>query len=118
MLQSKQRYPFIIWENNIIDEGYVKTDKISECDVVFVCLYPNQTISFIKDHVNQFKRDAIIMDVSGVKRHMINRLEMYFDDDFDVTKSICIRHEIAHNRELYLANNDHNINYSHIVLWW
>lgn len=92
-------------ENNIIDEGYVKTDKISECDVVFVCLYPNQTISFIKDHVNQFKRDAIIMDVSGVKRHMINRLEMYFDDDFELV----FTHPIAGSEKTGIENSNANI---------
>lgn len=92
-------------ENNIVNEGYVDTDKIRECDVVFVCLYPNQTISFIKDHVRHFKRDAIIMDVAGVKRHMINRLEMYFDDDFELV----FTHPIAGSEKTGIENSDASI---------
>lgn len=92
-------------DNNIVNEGYVETDNISECDIVFVCLYPNQTISFIKDHVRKFKRDSIIMDVAGVKRHMIDRLEMYFDDDFELV----FTHPIAGSEKTGIENSNAKI---------
>lgn len=92
-------------QNNIVDEGYIETDKISECDIVFVCLYPNQTISFIKNHANKFKRDSIIMDVAGVKRHMINQLEMYFNDDFELV----FTHPIAGSEKTGIENSNASI---------
>jgi prephenate dehydrogenase len=35
--------------------------------VVFICLYPKDTVEFIKENVKQFKSNALITDVSGVK---------------------------------------------------
>jgi prephenate dehydrogenase len=71
--------------NNIIDEGSLTPkDILPFCDVVFLCLYPNDTISFIKKNINYFKRGSVISDVSGVKRHLINNLEMYKNDDIEI----------------------------------
>lgn len=54
----------------IITEAYNDNSinkMLSECDVVFICLYPEDTISFLNEHKNHFKSNAIITDIAGVK---------------------------------------------------
>jgi len=40
---------------------------LKECDMIFIALYPNDTIDFVKKNANNFKQDAIIVDCCGVK---------------------------------------------------
>lgn len=71
-------------ENNIIDVGTTNPSEIlKDLDVVFLCLYPTDAVTFIRKNINYFKRDAIISDVVGVKRFMIDSLEVYFNDDVE-----------------------------------
>lgn len=44
-------------------------------DVCFVCLYPKQTVKFIKDNIDNFKKGAIITDVCGIKQYIHNSVE-------------------------------------------
>lgn len=81
--KSQESLDFAL-ENNIIDIGSTNPSKfLKDLDVVFLCLYPNDSVKFIKDNINYFKRDAIISDVVGVKRFMINSLDIYFNDDVE-----------------------------------
>lgn len=47
---------------------------LSECDVVFAALYPQQTIDFVKTNVTYFKPGCIIVDLCGVKRCTVHAL--------------------------------------------
>jgi len=49
----------------LIKKGDEETLKAS--NVVFICLYPKDTVEFIKENVKSIKSDALITDVSGVK---------------------------------------------------
>lgn len=49
----------------LIKEG--SKEILKESDVVFICLYPKDTVEFIKENVKNIKSDALITDVSGVK---------------------------------------------------
>jgi prephenate dehydrogenase len=81
--KSQESLDFAL-ENNIIDIGTSNPSEIlKDLDVVFLCLYPNDSVKFIKDNINYFKRDAIISDVVGVKRFMIDSLDIYFNDDVE-----------------------------------
>ena len=54
----------------IIDEAYTpsETEKmLGQCDVLFICLYPHATLEFLQTHKNDYKNDALITDISGVK---------------------------------------------------
>jgi len=42
--------------------------NLKECDLVFVALYPADTVEFVKKQAANFKPGAIIMDCCGVKR--------------------------------------------------
>ena len=40
---------------------------LEQSDIVFICLYPRETIAFIRDHYSDFKEGAIITDAAGLK---------------------------------------------------
>ena len=65
-------------QHNIIDFGDTNPkDILKNVDVVFICLYPEETIKFIQKNINSFKRGAIIADVVGIKRNIIDSLDIY-----------------------------------------
>ena len=54
----------------IIDAGFTPehtVEMLSECDFVFICLYPHSTLEFLKANNKNFKKGAVITDISGVK---------------------------------------------------
>ncbi|MGI6152375.1 MAG: prephenate dehydrogenase [Christensenellaceae bacterium] len=56
-------------EEHVIDE---KND-ISSCDLVFVCLYPKDSVEYIR--VAEFKKEAIVTDMCGIKRYVAQRVK-------------------------------------------
>ena len=75
-------------ENHMVDEAYTNTlNQLSTCDVVFVCLYPHQTIDYIRSHQHAFKENAIVSDVSGVKVNLMNHLSDLLNQDFEIVLS-------------------------------
>ena len=44
--------------------------QIAGCDLVFIALYPEDTVAFMQKHVNNFKPGAIICDLGGVKEYV------------------------------------------------
>lgn len=52
----------------------LKKDDLKECDLVIVSLYPEATIDYIKENAKLFKKGAIVMDISGVKRYVCDAL--------------------------------------------
>ncbi len=49
-------------------------EDLKECDLVIVSLYPEATIDYIKENAKLFKKSAIVMDISGVKRYVCDAL--------------------------------------------
>lgn len=48
--------------------GLIRRDyKLEDMDLVFVCLYPKDSVDYIKRHENEFKSGAILTDVAGLK---------------------------------------------------
>lgn len=45
---------------------------MSDCDVVFVCLYPRDCVSYLLN--TKFKQNAVVTDISGVKRFVANEV--------------------------------------------
>ncbi len=45
---------------------------ISGCDVIFVCLYPRDCVSYMLN--TEFKQNAVVTDISGVKRFVANEV--------------------------------------------
>ena len=49
-------------------DGELTSKNMKNCDVVFVTLYPQATIDFVKKNAVNFKKEAIIIDCCGIKR--------------------------------------------------
>ncbi len=99
-------------EHNIIDIGETNPkDVLKEIDVVFLCLYPDDTIQFVKKHINDFKRGAIISDVVGIKRKIIDALDVYMNDDVEFV----FTHPVAGKEKIGIKYSDeaifHNANF-------
>jgi prephenate dehydrogenase len=56
---------------------------LEQCDVVFVCLYPKQTIEFLEKERAFFKKGALVTDISGVKGPLDTHLDAILTGDFD-----------------------------------
>ncbi len=52
----------------------LKKEDLKECDLVIVSLYPEASIDYIKENAKLFKKGAIVMDISGVKRYVCDAL--------------------------------------------
>lgn len=50
-------------------------ENLSDCDAVFVCLYPRDTVDFIKKNISHFKKGTIISDICGVKGFVSKNVE-------------------------------------------
>ena len=48
-------------------ERQLTDDLLPHCDIVIVALYPQDTIDYVKSHASLIKKDAIVVDCSGVK---------------------------------------------------
>lgn len=63
---------------NALESGAIgkigTADDIREADIVIVALYPTATIKFIKDNLDKFKENAIIVDTCGVKNEVFTAL--------------------------------------------
>ena len=93
-------------ENNIIDVGTTDPSEIlTDLDVVFLCLYPNDAVNFVKTNINHFKRDSIISDVAGIKRFMINNLDIYYNDEVEFV----FAHPIAGRETTGIKNSSEDI---------
>ncbi len=65
-------------------DGLIKNQtevSIEEMDVVFVCLYPDKTISYLKEKMQLFKSGAIITDVVGLKDFMMTSIHEFLRED-------------------------------------
>ena len=65
-----------------IEKELTKED-LTLCDLVIVALYPQASIDYIKENAALFKKDSIVMDISGIKRYVCDELyEVARDNGF------------------------------------
>jgi len=96
----------------IIKEGYQNPkDILSELDVVFICLYPSKVKAFFQKYIMDFKEGAVLSDVGGIKRKIIDAYELYARDDIDFIAA----HPIAGKEKQGVQYSDasifHNANF-------
>lgn len=64
-----------IEKNSLADGAFLpESEKISECDIIFIGLYPGKTVDFIKENKERFKDNAIICDLCGVKKYVVENI--------------------------------------------
>ncbi|MBC2582018.1 prephenate dehydrogenase [Clostridium sp. DJ247] len=68
----------------IIDAGY-KDGKVAlrDADLVIIALYPEQTIKFVQDNIDNFKKDAVITDTCGVKMQLVEKINSFLPPYLD-----------------------------------
>lgn len=70
--------------DGVIDEGSTNVGQVmQDADLIIMCLYPELNVQFIKDSINYIKSGAVITDVSGVKRYMVDELSKILPSDVD-----------------------------------
>lgn len=57
-------------EQEAID-AKLSLDDISKADITVVCLYPKQTVGFICDNADKFKKGSIVIDSCGIKSYVV-----------------------------------------------
>lgn len=54
-----------------LDEGVISAaltaDRLTECDLVIIALYPEATVAYVSEHRDQFRKGGLVMDCGGVK---------------------------------------------------
>lgn len=67
-----------------IDYGELTNQTIlQQADVVIITLYPSAVSKFMETHRNDFKKGAIVTDVTGVKGDIIDQVSPYVSEDID-----------------------------------
>ena len=104
-------------EQHIADKVFSVEDAplmLSQCDFVYVCLYPHATADFLCAHKNEFKEGAIVSDISGVKALIFERMDELSGCGFDFIPG----HPMAGSeREGYASSNGSVFeNHNYIVM--
>jgi len=93
-------------KNKLINLGSTDPSSVlGELDIVFLCLYPNSAIKFVNDNMRFFKRGAIISDVVGIKRKMVDAFDIYKNDDIEFV----FAHPIAGKEKIGIEHSDEAI---------
>lgn len=61
-----------------LERKYIKgydMEELCQADLVILCLYPKDNVAFVLKNQGLFKKNQILMDVSGTKVEMITELE-------------------------------------------
>lgn len=53
--------------SGVIDDK-LNEETLALCDSVFICLYPDACVDYVRKNGKCFKKDAIVLDCAGVKR--------------------------------------------------
>jgi prephenate dehydrogenase len=60
--------------------GELTPEKLKECDLVIVALYPQATVDFVTKHLGDFRPGGLVMDCGGVKGPVCTPLEPIMKD--------------------------------------
>ncbi len=56
-------------------DGFMEEGNPKDCDLVLIALYPQLTVDYIKEHAKEFKKGAVVVDCTGVKRAVCEPVE-------------------------------------------
>ena len=63
-------------DKGIITKGYLETkESLEKSDLVIITLYPNLMKSFFINNIKNFKENAVITDVVGIKKKIVNDIK-------------------------------------------
>jgi prephenate dehydrogenase len=71
-------------EMGIIKDGSTNgKDILGDIDLIILAIYPKLVVNFIRENINNFKKNIIITDVTGIKMPIVNDVEIILKDADD-----------------------------------
>lgn len=67
--------------NKWIVEGSDDPSLVSDADLVIFCLYPNTLVKWLNNYQNLLKPNALLTDVTGVKRSIMSKINGFLRTD-------------------------------------
>lgn len=55
-------------------DGTLSSENLPQCDLLLLALYPNAVIEWTKTHASEISRTAVVIDLCGVKRTLVQAL--------------------------------------------
>jgi len=93
-------------EHNIIDKSYTDLPNFfKDNDIFFLCLYPNDIINFIFQNKDLIPKSRLLIEISGIKYFLINRISEFGPLNFDVVYT----HPVAGSEKTGIRHSDANI---------
>ncbi len=64
-------------EHGYISDGGIDdySDFLAKSDLIVLCLYPNSAAKWVEKHAHMMNKNAIVTDVCGVKRGVVNKIQ-------------------------------------------
>ena len=94
-------------ENKIIIDGTTKTEEdfIKNFDIIIFSLYPKAFLNFIKENKNIIKKNCFILDVTGVKKSIVPKINDIIERKFEFIPT----HPMAGREVCGVENSDEKI---------
>jgi Prephenate dehydrogenase len=96
-------------DQHVIDGGSSDSaglrEMLPQCDLVFICLSPKDTLAFLTLYMEDFKTGAVITDITGVKEIIIKNLGNHLRADIDYIPG----HPMAGSEKEGFGNADDSI---------
>lgn len=93
----------------VIDWGVSEPEGIRQIlrvsDLVVICLYPQLALDFILEYMEDFKENAVITDITGVKKLLVDHLRGVLREDLD----LILGHPMAGSEKEGFGNADDTI---------
>lgn len=102
---NEESIQFALEHKYIIQGATSDMQLIQEADVIISALYPRTMVSWIQAHQQYFKTGIYITDVSGVKCHIIDEVQMHLRSDVEFIAS----HPMAGKEVSGVQNSDDHI---------
>lgn len=70
-------------EKGWIIKGSTDPKDVKDADIIISCLYPKTFVNWIKENQKYIKKDALLTDVTGVKRNIIRNINEILREDIE-----------------------------------
>ena len=80
----------------IANNGETEDEILQKSDMVILCLYPSLCVDFVKEHIESFKKGALLTDVCGIKEKFVADIKAVIRPDMEFVGA----HPMA-GREVY-----------------
>lgn len=68
----------------LIDKGCKDgKDILKEADLVIMALYPEKTMEFVNENIENFKKGAVLTDTCGIKIGVVEKINSFLPQDID-----------------------------------